>query len=371
MGLRKLLAFTVSCAVLVGFSVVSAKPVPDKKADPKINQPPAFKAIEINGEITKNDGNDAKLNQPAKKYTVKLNKDRTYVIEMSSTDFDPFLRLLDKAGKELAEDDDSGGELNSRVIHSPAESGDHEIVAATLNGDVGKFNLKVREISIKGEAKAREIPKGGFEHAGDLAENDATDLGKRSKVVSVQLKAGQAYLFEIESTDFDCQLYVFDGKSKLLGQDMGKVVASGTENGVHHLLVASFDESVGKFGLKAREFTLKGEAKARDVGKNGLSVTDNINQNDSTEIGKLGKVYSVTLKAGQTYTIDLSSGTMDSYLYVFDAKTQLLAQDDDSGGDLHSRVTLRAERDGVYHIIATSLGGDETGEYTLQVRQKD
>ena len=79
----------------------------------------------------------------------------------------------------------------------------------------------------------------------------------------------------------------------------------------------------------------------------------------------------MTLKAGESYTIDLESATMDSYLYVFDGKSKLLAQDDDSGGDLHSRVTLRAERDGVYHILATSLDGDETGEFTLRVRKSE
>ena len=73
--------------------------------------------------------------------------------------------------------------------------------------------------------------------------------------------------------------------------------------------------------------------------------------------------------AGQTYTIDLESATMDSYLYLFDSKTALLAQDDDSGGDLNSRITFRADADGVYHIIATTLGGDETGDFTLKVRK--
>lgn len=363
----RLLLATLSVAALLG--TLHAKPVPDKKDEPK-SEAPAFKPMTINAEITKNDDNDPKLSQPAKKYTVKFSKDKTYLIDMSSKDFDPFLRLLDKKNQQVAEDDDSGGDLSSRIIYSPTESGDHHIVAATLNGDVGKFTLNVREVSIKGEAKLREFPKGGFEHAGDLGENDMTDLGKRSKVVSVQLKPDQAYLFEIDSPDFDCQLYVFDGKSKMLGNDLAKVVASAGANGVAHLLVTSFDESVGKFNLKAREFAIKGEAKPREVGQKPLEITDNINQNDNTELGKLGKTYSVTLKAGQTYQIDLSSANNDSYLYLFDAKTKLLAQDDDSGGDLHSRITFRCERDGVYHIIATTLGGDETGEFTLRVEAK-
>lgn len=366
MRFAKLSAVTVAFALLVAIGLVHAKP---DKGEPKKQETPVFKPVQITADLTKDDENDPELNNPCKKYPVKLNKDKTYVIEMTTKDFDPFLRLLDKANKEVAEDDDSGGGLNSLIIYSPTTSGDYTVVAATFDGEVGKFELKVREIDIKGEAKAREFPKGGFEVAGDLGENDMTDLCKRSKVLSVELKADQAYLFEIDSSDFDCQLYVFDAKSRLLGQDPEKVVASASANGVHHLVVTTFDENVGKFTVKARTFTLKGEAKARDLGKNGLSVTDNIGQNDTTDLGKLGKVFSVNLKAGETYTIDLESATMDSYLYVFDAKTKLLGQDDDSGGDLHSRVTIRPERDGVYHILATSLEGDETGEFTLRVKK--
>jgi hypothetical protein len=357
---------SVGFALLLAFGLIHAKP---DKGEPKKPDAPVFKPVQITADLAKDDENDPKLMQPSKKYPVKLNKDKTYLIEMTTKDFDPFLRLLDKANKELAEDDDSGGGLNSRIIYSSSTSGDHHVIASTFDGEVGKFELKVRELDIKGEAKAREFPKGGFEHAGELGENDMTDLGKRSKVISVDLKADQAYLFEIESTDFDCQLYVFDAKSRLLGQDAEKVVAAGTANGAHQLVVTTFDENVGKFTIKARAFSIKGEAKPREIAKNGLSVTDNIGQNDATDLGKLGKVFSVTLKAGQSYTIDLESATMDSYVYVFDAKSNLLARDDDSGGDLHSRVTLRAERDGVYHILATSLDGDQTGEFTLRVRK--
>jgi hypothetical protein len=263
MHLFKPFALAVSFALLVAFSALQAKPAKDGKDQPKSDKTPAFKPIDINNELTGTDANDPKLTQPAKKFTIKLHKDKTYIIDLVSKDFDAFLRLLDKNGKEVAEDDDGGGDLNARIIYSPTETADHEIVAATLDGQLGKFNLKVRE------------------------------------------------------------------------------------------------------------FQLKGEAKPREVGKDGVSVTNNINQQDASDIGKLGKLFSVTLKKGQTYTIDLESGDLDAYLYLFDGKSRLLAQDDDSGGGLNSRIVYRAEQDGVFHILATSLGGDETGEFTLKVRKND
>ncbi len=261
--MRSILA--AAFVLVLGFSVLHAKPVQkDKQEEPKTtDKPAAFKPIDINNELNANDPNDEKLNNPAKKYTVKLSKDKTYIIDLVSGDFDAYLRLLDKAGKQLAEDDDGGGDLNARIIHSIDKDGDYQVVVTSFDGQVGKFNLKVRE------------------------------------------------------------------------------------------------------------FVLKGEAKPREVGKDGVSITDQINQNNVSDIGKLGKLYSVQFKKGHTYQIDLQSADIDSYLYLFDGKSKLLAQDDDSGGDLNSRIEFRAERDGVFHILASSLGGDETGAFTLKVTRKN
>ena len=178
MRITKLSTFSVCFALLLAFSLSHAKP--DKGDPKKPDEPSVFKPIQITGDLTKDDENDPKLMQPGKKYPVKLNKDKTYVIEMTTKDFDPFLRLLDKANKELAEDDDSGGGLNSHHLF-----GDDRRRSPCRRCHVRRrgrqVRLKVRELDIKGEAKAREFPKAGFEHAGELGENDMTDLCKRPR----------------------------------------------------------------------------------------------------------------------------------------------------------------------------------------------
>ena len=259
--------FIIAASMLLVGMLLHAKPAPTpKKDEPKIEKKAAgFKPVEINDELNAGDPNDPKLNNPSKKYAVKLAKGKTYVIDMVSKDFDAYLRLLDKNGKQLDEDDDGGGDTNARIIYTTTESANFEIVATTFDGQLGKFNLQVRE------------------------------------------------------------------------------------------------------------FVLKGEAKAREVG-NGININDQIAMGDVSPLGKLGKVYSVQLKKGQTYTIDLEGQALDSYLYLFDAKNKLLAQDDDSGGGvngLDSRIVFRADHDGVYHLLATSLDGAETGGFSLSVRKND
>jgi len=55
----------------------------------------------------------------------------------------------------------------------------------------------------------------------------------------------------------------------------------------------------------------------------------------------------------QRYVIDLQSPAFDCYLYLLDSKKTQLAADDDSGGDLNSRIVYRAEADGTFYLVAT------------------
>jgi serine/threonine protein kinase len=80
-------------------------------------------------------------------YRVKLAAGKNYVIDMVSADskaLDPYLVLTDGTGKDLAEDDDSGGGLNARINFRPDESATFRILATSFSG-VGAFTLTVRE----------------------------------------------------------------------------------------------------------------------------------------------------------------------------------------------------------------------------------
>ena len=80
---------------------------------------------------------------------MKLAEGKTYVIDMTSPDqkaLDPYLRLQDAAGKQLAFDDDSGGGLNARITFRAPATGTYRIVATSFaNAGRGEFTLMVRE----------------------------------------------------------------------------------------------------------------------------------------------------------------------------------------------------------------------------------
>jgi hypothetical protein len=86
------------------------------------------------------------------------------------------------------------------------------------------------------------------------------------------------------------------------------------------------------------------------------------------------KAYLLTMKAGQTYLIDMvrsdaAGSSLDPYLYLENPKMNIVAQDDDSGGNLNARILYRATMDGEYQIIASGLSErSSVGDYTLTVR---
>jgi serine/threonine protein kinase len=81
-------------------------------------------------------------------YQVKLNAGKVYVIDMISPDpkaLDPYLVLKTADGRYLAEDDDSGGNLNARIVYRALSDGVYRIHATSFNAGSGAFTLTVRE----------------------------------------------------------------------------------------------------------------------------------------------------------------------------------------------------------------------------------
>jgi S1-C subfamily serine protease len=89
------------------------------------------------------------------------------------------------------------------------------------------------------------------------------------------------------------------------------------------------------------------------------------------------KVFNVAMKAGKTYIIDMKAPEtpggrlprFDPYLRLEDPKGVHLDEDDDSGGGLNSQILFHAVADGDYRIISTTFGPEQTGDFTLTVRE--
>jgi hypothetical protein len=134
-----------SAAGAAGKYMLSVRPLP-----PEAGLPPGVHAVgagglTIEGVLDNNDPIDKTHQQLCKNFEVKMEAGKAYTIDMISQQMDSFLRLEDAAGKQLAQDDDSGGNLNARIVFRPQEEGVYRVITTTCAGGVGNFTLKVRE----------------------------------------------------------------------------------------------------------------------------------------------------------------------------------------------------------------------------------
>jgi serine protease Do len=76
---------------------------------------------------------------------VKLSAGATYAIDLTSGDFDAYL-VLEDAGKKIAEDNDSGGDRNARIIFRAPRDGTYRILITSFNAhETGSYTLTVRK----------------------------------------------------------------------------------------------------------------------------------------------------------------------------------------------------------------------------------
>src|SRR6185295_14069371 len=96
-----------------------------------------------------------------------------YQIDMMSKDFDAYLRLLDPAGKQVAEDDDGGEGLNARINFKAPEDGNYKIIATTFKpGATGKFVLVTKDKDAGNAAIELKNDKGQATYTGNIADGD-------------------------------------------------------------------------------------------------------------------------------------------------------------------------------------------------------
>jgi hypothetical protein len=261
-----LLLLALAClASLVIFGPLAAgekKGTPEKKTK-------EFTPIKIDGQLAETDPKDKKLDQPCKLHKVDLAKGKTYVIDLIGKGFDAYLRLEDPDGKQVAEDDDSGGALNARITYSPVVSGSFQISATTLNGAVGPYTLQVREVDPAKEGKiklgkALEIGADGIKIDSkiDNANDPKSPVEPKHpcKVFSFKMKANQKYVIDMEGNNgFDSYLHVLDENLKSLADDddsggnlNAQITFTAPNDGTYHILATTFDGQDGPFTLRIR-----------------------------------------------------------------------------------------------------------------------
>lgn len=214
------------------------------------------KGVEVNTDVKDSDpkvnidlgiGKDIPL--PAKQFQVKMDAGKSYTISLttSSKEFDPFLVVQDKDGKQLATDDDSGGGLNSLLKFSPKASGTFKVFAASLGGNSGPVTLKITSAA-GAKTKALKV--------GDTI-NGALAADSLQQTFDVELKADTTYQIDMKSGDVDAFLTLEspDGKRLAFNDDFGgsldsRIEYRPTASGTYRIIATSLSKrETGNFSL--------------------------------------------------------------------------------------------------------------------------
>jgi len=99
----------------------------------------------ITGVLSEGDPTDrVRVGHRCKVHQVSLAAGETYQIDLKSQAFDAYLRLEDKSGRGLAENDDGGGGTNARLLFTPASSDTYRLIATTFQvGETGAYTLTI------------------------------------------------------------------------------------------------------------------------------------------------------------------------------------------------------------------------------------
>jgi hypothetical protein len=132
-------------SILLAWSYATQAGAQDKKLSPTVGKIELKDGKgEVKGKLDANDPKDASRTEMyCKIYAIKLEAGKTYQFDCKS-DWDNWLRIEDAKGKQLAEDDDSGGGTDAQINFECKTAGDYRVIVTSFDPDTkGDFVLTV------------------------------------------------------------------------------------------------------------------------------------------------------------------------------------------------------------------------------------
>jgi hypothetical protein len=232
----------------------------------------------------------------------------------------------------------------------------------------------------KASEKNKEEPAKDLLIEAELANADLKDrvlTESFCKSYTFKMIEGRSYQIDMKSKAFDAFLRLENpqGTQVAADDDSGgmlnaRIIYRAPKSGDYTICAMSLGAgSKGKFTLHIKDLQLEFKPIELKLVKEQASHKSNLAATDQRYNNKLHKVFHVEFEEGKTYQIDHVSGAFDAYLYLLSPDGIVLAEDDDSGGALNSRIIHKAEKTGRFQIIATSLNGSGTGNFAISVRE--
>ncbi len=358
-------------------------------------------------------------NKPFQAYNFQCTAGQTFTMSLQSS-WDNYALVFDPMGNVVARDDDSGGNLNARVTYTCATTGTYRLAVSVFSTSTtpGPYTMQVTGSGMAGAQMANPSGVVGTIQAGQQAQGvlsnaDARWDNKPFQAYNFQCSAGQSFRMDILS-DWDNYALVFDPMGNVVARDddsgeglNAQINYTCTVTGMYRLAVTMYSTSTnpGPYTMQVTAMagpsapviqptqpvitqptqpvisqptpgvtlpqpavsgTIAAAGQVASIGY-GQLMQGRLEQGDQTmNDGTFADVWTFQGNAGQTVTIDVMSDDFDAYAQLLDAAGNRLAEDDDSGGNLNSRITFTLPSTGQYQIVVNNFGDSRrTGVYRL------
>jgi len=315
--------------------------------------------VSLAGELTSGDERN-RDGSYVDEYDLAVSRGERVRVDLSSDDFDTYLRVELPDGR-IVENDDSSGTDSSLSFTAGSDGTARVEVTSYSFAATGAYRIGVTLVDQRSVRTGQSI------------EGELRGSGDEYLLVGTP---GETVTIELESFDFDTYLELTDPSGTYLSNDdaegfsLSRLAYEIGEAGEATITASSFGDGTGAYVLRVERYEYtgpripdgyrltEGESVAGELGPH-LPVTD----------GAYRQRFTFRADRRERIEIVLRSDDFDSFLTVVTPGGREIT-DDDSAGGLDSRVVLTTEERGVYEIYASALGGDAIGEYTIGFDRK-
>jgi hypothetical protein len=311
-------------------------------------------------------------------YTLTLPASGTLTVTLSATGFTGQVAILDAQENLVISQQDLEG-LGVSQVTADLAAGAYTIAAASAGG-AGTYQLTVglsqNAVAPCAYVQALSLNGGYIQKLGPASCRAAN--GQPVDLYTFTIPSDSVVAAIMTSGTVDGLLTLTDSAGNFLRSDHDSysagdpLIAQFLAAGTYQVAAGAEGSSTGGYyevdlrtvpGVRPPFCASRGQLAAGGSIPGNLTIAS-CQYSDST----FADLYQVSLAADTTVALTLNSGDFDACLVLLDAKGNMVAEDDDSGGNTTALIDQLVPA-GTYYVVAKSLSGYAIGGYTLSLAQ--
>jgi len=296
-------------------------------------------------------------------YELVLDQRGSLVVDFVSSEFDPYLVLLDYEGGLVGRDDNGGGGTSARLITQPLRAGTYTLLAIAQGRKTGQYRLRTA-------FKARScfvgtLPLGG-NVTGRISEDDchpsellagSSDEKSYAHQYGLQIERPESVMLELKVEDWDARLELLDAGGKLIASDGSgpakrTLRVSRTLTPGNYRVIVLAHGAGGGYSLASSRGCM-----VRRLPLNGL-IADKLSEYDCEVNGRFVDFFRLTARSDVSLSVEVSASGFSPWLVLYRSDGKQLASQ-------QSSRLVQSLGPGSYLLLVGQLGRG-SGAYELR-----